>query len=204
MVIPSFSTLAPCRPHIGSDFGGGTFLAAIPDSQCPAALPAQQGIELILSSEAFAMRNGSAATKRHRKHSTPSDRTLCLLCFIVAIDVKLLSRTLRDRLPNELHSALWTETFLLRGHLLVHRADIAEWSGLAGMRRAFLLYCCDDRDRVHRGTGKKQRGGEEQHDRKAQAIHFYSGDQASSCSRLISRKQEECFDSGPHWWVEFG
>jgi hypothetical protein len=83
MVMPSFSISAPCKPHIGSDLGGGTFFAAIPESQCP-ALPAQHGIDA-LSSEAFAMRNGSAATKRHKKNRTPIDRALFLLCFIVAI-----------------------------------------------------------------------------------------------------------------------
>jgi hypothetical protein len=87
MVMPSFSISAPCKPHIGSDLGGGTFLAAMPDSQCP-ALPTQQGIEFALSSEAFAMRNGSAATKRHKKNRTPIDRALFLLCFIVAIAAK--------------------------------------------------------------------------------------------------------------------
>ena len=85
MVIPSSSISAPCRPHIGSDLGGGTFFAAIPDSQCPAALPTQQGIVLAVFSEAFAMRNGSAATKRHTKHNTPSERRLCFLCFFAAI-----------------------------------------------------------------------------------------------------------------------
>jgi len=84
MVMPSFSISAPCKPHIGSDLGGGTFFAAIPDSQCP-ALPTQQGIEFALSSEASAMRNGSAATKRHTKHKTANERSLCFLCFFVAI-----------------------------------------------------------------------------------------------------------------------
>jgi len=84
MVMPSFSIWAPCKPHIGSDLGGGTFFAAIPESQCP-PLPAQQGIEFALSSAAFAMRNGSAATKRHTKHKMPNERSLCFLCFFVAI-----------------------------------------------------------------------------------------------------------------------
>jgi len=84
MVTPSLSISAPCKPHIGSDLGGGTFFAAIPDSQCP-ALPTQQGIVSALSSEALAMRNGSAATKRHKKNKMPIDTTLFLLCFFVAI-----------------------------------------------------------------------------------------------------------------------
>src|SRR3954452_21234740 len=88
MVTPSLSISAPCKPHIGSDLGGGTFFAAIPDLQCPAALPTQQAIEFALSSAAFAMRNGSAATKRHKKNRTPTDRALFLLCFIVAIAAK--------------------------------------------------------------------------------------------------------------------
>jgi hypothetical protein len=83
MVMPSSFRTASSRPHIGS-FGGGTFFAAIPDSQCP-ALPTQQGIVFALSSEALAMRNGSAATKRHTKHKTPSESNLCFLCFFVAI-----------------------------------------------------------------------------------------------------------------------
>jgi len=83
MVMPSFSIAAPCKPHIGSDLGGGTFFAAIPNSQCP-ALPAQHGIEFALSSAALAMRNGSAATKRHKKNRTPMGRILCLMCFIAA------------------------------------------------------------------------------------------------------------------------
>jgi len=81
MVTPSLSISAPCKPHIGSDLGGGTFFATIPDSQCP-ALPTQQGIVSALSSEALAMRNGSAATKRHKKDRTPRERILCLKCFI--------------------------------------------------------------------------------------------------------------------------
>jgi hypothetical protein len=84
MVMPSFSIFAPCKPHIGSDLGGGTFFAVIPESQCP-ALPTQQGIVFVLSSEALTMRNGSAATKRHKKNRTPIDRALFLLCFIVAL-----------------------------------------------------------------------------------------------------------------------
>jgi hypothetical protein len=84
MVMPSFSISAPCKPHIGSDGGGGTFFAAIPDSQCP-ALPTQHGIVSTVFKAALAMRNGSAATKRHKKNRTPNDRALFLLCFIVAI-----------------------------------------------------------------------------------------------------------------------
>jgi len=80
MVMPSLSILAPCKPHIGSALGGGTFFA-FPSSQCP-ALPAQHGISA-LSSAALAMRNGSAATKKHKKISTPMERILCLICFIV-------------------------------------------------------------------------------------------------------------------------
>jgi hypothetical protein len=83
MVIPSLSIPAPCKPHIGSDFGGGTFFAAIPDSQCP-ALPAQHGIVFALSKAALAMRNGSAAAKRHKKNRTPMERILCLMRFIAA------------------------------------------------------------------------------------------------------------------------
>jgi hypothetical protein len=85
MVIPSLSRVAPWRPHIGSGAGGGTFFAAIPDSQCPAAFPEQHGIVLTLLKAAFAMRNGSAATKRHRKSRTPMERILRFVYFFVAI-----------------------------------------------------------------------------------------------------------------------
>ncbi|HYV14363.1 MAG TPA: hypothetical protein VE980_25880, partial [Pyrinomonadaceae bacterium] len=136
--MPSLSISAPCKPHIGSDLGGGTFFAAIPDSQCP-ALPTQQGIVSALSSEALAMRNGSAATKRHKKNRTPIDTTLFLLCFVVAIAVKLLSRFLRDGLLNQLHFALRTCPTFLRGNVFVHGADIVEFEWLLRMSRAFLL-----------------------------------------------------------------
>jgi hypothetical protein len=85
MVMPSFSISAPCKPHIGSDLGGGTFLAAMPESQCP-ALPAQHGIVLAVFNDALTMRIGSAATKRHTKHKTASERSLCFLCFFEAIE----------------------------------------------------------------------------------------------------------------------
>ena len=155
MVIPSLSILAPCKPHIGSALGGGTFFAAIPDSQCP-ALPTQQGIVSALSSEAFAMRNGSAATKRHKKNRTPIDKALFLLCFLVAM-TKLF---LRDGLLNQFHFALRTRPTFLRGYVFVHGADIAEFEWLLRMSRTFLLCCGNDRHRVHRETGKKQRGRE--------------------------------------------
>src|SRR6185295_6233947 len=164
MVMPSFSISAPCKPHIGSDLGGGTFFAAIPDSQCP-ALPTQQGIVSALPSAALAMRNGSAATKRHKKNRTPIENILCLMCFFVAIRVKLLSRFLRDGLLNQFHFALRTGATFLRGDVFVHGADIVEFDWLARMSRAFLLCCGNDSHRVHRGTAMKQ-CGREQHGRK--------------------------------------
>jgi len=94
MVMPSFSISAPCRPHIGSDVGGRTFLAAIPESQC--ALPTQHGIVLVVK-EALAMRNGSAATKRHRKSRTPMDSILRLMCFFVTIAGKTTEPVLVGR-----------------------------------------------------------------------------------------------------------
>ena len=97
IVIPSSSSRPSFSPHIGSDFGGGTFFAGIPDSQCPAALPVQHGIALALSSEAFAMRTGSAATKRHTKNRTPRERILCLLCFVVTNVVKATEPVLAGR-----------------------------------------------------------------------------------------------------------
>lgn len=164
MVMPSFSISAPCKPHIGSDLGGGTFFAAIPDSQCP-ALPTQQGIVSALSNAALAMRNGSAATKRHKKNRTPMESILCLMCFFVAISVKLLSRFLRDGLLNQFHFALRTCPTILRGNVFVHGADILEFEWFPRMSRVFLLCCGNYRHRVQRGTGKKQ-CGREQHGRK--------------------------------------
>jgi hypothetical protein len=52
MVMPSLSISAPCNPHIGSDFGGGTFLAAMPESQW--SLPTQQAIVLDFVNDALA------------------------------------------------------------------------------------------------------------------------------------------------------
>ena len=94
MVMPSFSISAPCKPHIGSDLGGETFFAAIPESQC--ALPTQHGIVLVVK-EALAMRNGSAATKRHRKSRTPMDSILRLMCFFVTIAGKTTEPVLVGR-----------------------------------------------------------------------------------------------------------
>jgi hypothetical protein len=85
MVMPSFSISAPCKPHIGSALGGGTFFAAVPESQC--VLPTQHAIVLTFK-EALTMRIGSAATKRHKKNRTPIDTTLFLLCFIVGLQLK--------------------------------------------------------------------------------------------------------------------
>ena len=69
MVMPSLSIVAPFRPHMGSEVGGGTRFGAMPESQWP-ALPAQHGI---VSGDAFAIGNSGAindrATKRHRKHN---------------------------------------------------------------------------------------------------------------------------------------
>jgi hypothetical protein len=53
IVIPSSSISAPCRPHIGSDFGIRTFFAVMPESQWP-ALPTQQAIVLDFVIEALA------------------------------------------------------------------------------------------------------------------------------------------------------
>src|SRR5215510_16536040 len=86
MVIPSFSIVAPFRPHIGSEVGGGTRFGVIPESQCP-ALPAQHGI---VSDDAVAIGNSGAihdkATKRHR-HRLILKHFLCLLCRFVAMNL---------------------------------------------------------------------------------------------------------------------
>ena len=87
MVIPSFSIVAPFRPHIGSEVGGGTRFGAIPESQCP-ALPAQHGI---VSDDALAIGNSGAinerATKRHSKHNIALESCLCLMNFFATIAV---------------------------------------------------------------------------------------------------------------------
>ena len=88
MVMPSSCTVAPLRPHIGSDGGGGTRLTPRPESQWP-ALPAQQGI--VLDPE-VALTIGSSgatndkATKRHKRHRLILEHRLYLLCCFVAID----------------------------------------------------------------------------------------------------------------------
>jgi hypothetical protein len=76
MVIPS-SSRSLCRPHIGS-LGCGGFFATRPESQWPAALPAQQGM-FDLANDALAILTGSEATKRHKNHKTPREKTLCFL-----------------------------------------------------------------------------------------------------------------------------
>jgi hypothetical protein len=85
MVTPSFSIVAPFRPHIGSEVGGGTRFGAIPESQCP-ALPAQHGI---VSDDAFAIGKRGAinerATKRHSKHNRALESCFCLKNFFAAI-----------------------------------------------------------------------------------------------------------------------
>ena len=46
----------------------------------------------------------------------------------------------------------------------MHGADIVELDWLFGVRRAFLLCCCDDSHRVHLGTRQKQCGRAERQD----------------------------------------
>jgi hypothetical protein len=82
MVIPSSSAAALSRPHIGSAGGGGTFFAAIPESQWP-ALPTQQGIA---SFEALAI--GASVAKNDRatkKHKNAFESCLCFMCSIANI-----------------------------------------------------------------------------------------------------------------------
>src|SRR5262245_22854506 len=85
MVMPSFSIVAPLRPHIGSEVGGGTRFGAIPESQWP-ALPAQHGI---VSDDALAIGSSGAikerATRKHRKHNVTLESCLCLVKSFAAI-----------------------------------------------------------------------------------------------------------------------
>jgi hypothetical protein len=109
MVMPSLSSVAPWRPHIGSGAGGGTFFAAIPDSQCP-ALPAQQGIVSVL---AVALASGSSgaindkATNRQSRHMIILKHRVCLLCCFETIN--LLLCLVRQRFPDQFHFALRTD-----------------------------------------------------------------------------------------------
>src|SRR5215510_6946166 len=97
MVIPSLSIVAPFRPHIGSEVGGGTRFGAIPESQCP-ALPAQHGI---VSNDALAIGNSGAinerATKRHSKHNIALESCLCLMNFFATIAIYLHAWRRRHR-----------------------------------------------------------------------------------------------------------
>src|SRR5262245_28126946 len=87
MVFASSAAAELSRPHIGSDVRGGAFFGASPESQCPAALPAQQGI--VSPSDALAIGTSAArnerATKRHKKHRTIFENRLCFMCFFATI-----------------------------------------------------------------------------------------------------------------------
>jgi hypothetical protein len=97
MVMPSSCTVAPLRPHIGSDGGGGIRFTPRPESQWP-ALPAQQGIvlkpEVALTIGSSGVTNDKA-TKRHRRHRIILKHRLCLLCCFVAIDFIVLAAQIK-------------------------------------------------------------------------------------------------------------
>src|SRR5215212_2643835 len=89
MVMGSSSAESLCKPHIGS-LGCGGFFAAIPESQCPAALPTQHGI-VDLPAEAPAIgtnvvRNDRATSiakicfPQRRKGAKENLSTTLLLC----------------------------------------------------------------------------------------------------------------------------
>ena len=105
MVMPSSSSVAAFRPHIGSEVGGRTFLRASPESQCP-ALPAQQGI---VSVPAVALARGSSgaindkATNRQSRHKIILKHRMCLLCCFETIN--LLLCLVRQRFPDQFHFA---------------------------------------------------------------------------------------------------
>src|ERR1043165_7442756 len=126
MVMPSSAIVAPFRPHIGSEVGGGTRFGAIPESQWP-ALPAQHGI---VSDDALAIGNSGAtnesATKKHSKHNAARVSCLCLMNFFAAIAMYLLARRWRQRFFDQFHSALRTETRGFSGHVVVHGANVVE------------------------------------------------------------------------------
>ena len=76
MVIPSSSISAPCNPHIGSDFGGGTFFAVMPELQWPAALPTQQAIVFDFVREALATGSNVAINDKAIVIATKALRSL--------------------------------------------------------------------------------------------------------------------------------
>src|ERR1043165_224180 len=101
MVMPSSAIVAPFRPHIGSEVGGGTRSGAIPESQWPAL---QHGI---VSDDALAIGNSGAtnesATKRHNRHNATRASSLCLMNFFAAIVMSLLARIWRQSFSYEFH-----------------------------------------------------------------------------------------------------
>src|ERR1041384_4358632 len=125
MVMPSSAIVAPFRPHIGSEVGGGTRSGAIPESQC--ALPAQHGI---VSGDALAIGNSGAtnerATKKHNRHNATRESSLCLMNFFAAILMYLLARRWRQRFSDQFHFALRTASGGFGSHVLVHGANIAK------------------------------------------------------------------------------
>ncbi|HEV8431230.1 MAG TPA: hypothetical protein VGQ41_25220 [Pyrinomonadaceae bacterium] len=84
MVIPSSSISAPCKPHIGSDFGGGILFAVMPESQWPAALPTQQAIVFDFVREALATGSNVAINEKAIVNATKGrvtfrlSETICL------------------------------------------------------------------------------------------------------------------------------
>lgn len=91
MVFASSAAAELSRPHIGSDVLRGAFFGATPESQCPAALPAQQGI--VSPNEALAIGTSAArndsATRTHKKHKTILENRLCFMCFILTAGASL-------------------------------------------------------------------------------------------------------------------
>src|SRR6185369_9604622 len=140
MVMPSSAIVAPFRPHIGSEVGGGTRFGAIPESQC--ALPMQHAI---VSDDAFAIGNSGATnerdTKKHSKHNAARESCLGFMNFFAAIAMYLLARLWRQRFPYEFHFALGTRARGFRGHVLVHGANVVEPGRFFRVGRMFPLRC---------------------------------------------------------------
>ena len=161
MVIPSFSIVAPFRPHIGSEVGGGTRFGAMPESQCP-ALPAQHGI---VSDDALAIGNSGAinerATKRHSRHNNALESCFCLMNFFAAIVIYLHVWLRRHRFSNQFHFALRTGARGFRGHVLVHGADVVEPGWFIRVGRWSLFRCCDGDHRIHPRNTQKQCKGDQ-------------------------------------------
>ena len=177
MVMPSSSLESLCNPHIGS-LGGEGFFAARPESQCPAALPTQQGIvDLLAEAPAIGtnvVRNDRAtsiATKifpsQRRKGAKDNPSTSLLLCVFAGNIFINLIRTgewFLNRFLHEFHFALGTRAAFFGRDRLMHRAYIVKLDWLFRVSRTFFLRCRNDSGRIQACGRKKQSNRKQRHD----------------------------------------